>query len=115
MPNLAAAVAGYVDALQAAGIRASADTRDLNPPCVHVNPPEVRYRFGKGWDATWRAYVVAADTGPTESLAVVGELLESVQAALGGLVVSGRPAELLSLDGGPPLPAYELNWTDRIR
>lgn len=115
MPNLSAAVAGYVDTLVSAGVRASADTRDINPPCVHINPPEVAYRFGKGWDATWRAYVIAPDSGPAESLEVVGGLLEAVQAAMVGRVVTARPAELLTLDGGPPLPAYELNWTDRIR
>jgi hypothetical protein len=114
MPNLTSAVADYVDRLRAAGVRASADTRDINPPCVHINPPEVAYRFGKGWDATWRAYAIAPDSGPAESLEVVGELLENTQAALAGLVVTARPAELLTLDGGPPLPAYELNWTSRL-
>ncbi len=106
-------VGDMVALLTAAGVPATADGRNLNPPGVLVKPPALAYRFKGGWEATWTAYAAVGDLGHTDALGVMGELLEAVQAALGGAVKTARPADLFTEDGAQ-LPAYELTWTDRI-
>ena len=105
-----------VQLLTGAGIRATTDQRDLNPPCVLVTAPEITWRFGKGgWDARWLILAVVPDSGPNIVLANLDALVVSVQAALGGRVQNGRPVAARGLvDGSAPLPAYELTWTARI-
>lgn len=47
-----------VDTLTAGGVRATADPRNVNPPCVLVNPPDLRYDLACGATATWRLRLV---------------------------------------------------------
>lgn len=113
--DLAAAVQEVVDQLVAGGVRATVDQRDLNPPAVLVDAPAIAWRFGKGgWNATWTATVVVPDTGNAQALTDLSVLLEQVQAALGGIVAEGRPADLLTQDAGI-LPGYRLTWSTHIR
>lgn len=110
--DLAGAVAQVVEALTAGGVRAAADLRDLNPPGVLVRPPEVRWRFGKDrGGADWVLWAIVPDAGTSAALAGLGELLEKTQAALGGLVVAGRPIDVQAVDGAGTLPAYELTFS----
>lgn len=114
MVDLAGATQAVVDRLKAGGVAATADGRDLNPPAVRVNPPQLAYRFGKGgWDATWTAVAAVPDTGHTDALRALGELLEAAQAALSYAGVSARPVDVNLEDGGT-VPGYELTWTQRI-
>jgi hypothetical protein len=115
--DLAAAVAGVVDLLRGAGIRATSDLRDVNPPCVYVPPPVLSWRFGKGATATWTIAATVPNSGRDAALKNLGPLIESVTLTLaldGSPVTDGRPIDLTGLDGGAPLPAYELSFTTRI-
>lgn len=112
--DLKAATQAVVDTLTAGGVRATLDGRDANPPCVLVRPPTLTFRFGKGcWDAEWEAWAMVPDTGHSTSLTALGELVTAAQDALGGAVVTARPAEASTADGGT-VPTYTLTWTARI-
>lgn len=113
--NLDAAVAVIVDRLRAAGVRATADERDLNPPAVWVGPPLLAYRFGKdSWDAEYHLFAAVPNSGRDTSNRNLGALITAVQNALGGAVATGRPMDLTVPDGAAPLPAYDLTFTARI-
>ncbi|MET0996217.1 MAG: hypothetical protein ABWY20_20015 [Mycobacterium sp.] len=103
-----------VDRLRAAGIRATLDERDINPPAVWIKPPTLTFRFGKGWTATWTVQAVVPDTGRNVALAALGTLVEAVQAALGGAAQTALPIALLIPGGAAPLPGYELTFNERI-
>jgi len=112
--DIAAAAQDLLDRLDAAKIRASVDSRDLNPPCVQLRPPTLTFRFGKGWDATWEAWVMLPDAGQKQALAGFGPFLEEVQEALGYLAQTARPDTTALGDGGF-VPTYVLSFTTRIK
>lgn len=114
--DLAGAVADVVDRLKAAGIRATADPRDLNPPAVYVAPPELSFRFAKlTYDASWTLAAVVPNVGRKQALDLLGPLIESVLAVFPA-ITGGRAVDLTGgLDGGGPQPAYELTMTTRIQ
>jgi hypothetical protein len=114
--DVAAAVASVLGRLTAAGVRATADDRDLNPPCVFVAPPAVDWRFGRAdFDASFTAWCVTGAAGRPVDLAHLGELLTSVGIALDWAGVHADPADLLIPHQAAPLPAYRLTWTERVR
>ena len=113
--NVAGAVQQLVDRLTAAGIRATTDERDLNPPAVFVAPPILDWRFGRGdFDAAFTVFAVTGAAGRNIDLVNLGQLLDEVTAALGLAAVHAEPADLLVPQQAAPLPAYRLTWTDRI-
>lgn len=116
-PDVAAASAAIVARLAAAGIRASIDERDLNPPCVWVAPPTMSWRFARGtWDAEWLLTAVVPDTGRNVSTPALAALVVQVQDAMGWAGVTARPVALLVPGtGGTPLPGYEMSFTQRIK
>lgn len=115
MIDLYGATSELVAVLVAGGVAAAMDVRDLDLPGVLVPPPDLAYRFSKGCaDATWRIVAATGNVGREQALAQLGPLLAQVTAALGHVVVGGRPVDLQVADGGGPMPAYELTFTTRI-
>jgi len=114
MVDIAAAAQSIVTQLKAAGIRATIDERDINPPAVWVKPPIAAFRFGKGWDATWTLQAVVPDTGRNNSLAALGAMIDAVQAAMNWHAITANPVALLIPGGAAPLPAYEMTFSERI-
>ncbi len=115
--DLAAAVTGVVDRLRAAGIRATADERDLNPPGVYVAPPAVSYRFRHGdVTADWTIWCAVPNSGRDIALRNLSELVTAAVDALAadGAAVTAAPADLLVPELAAPLPAYTLRWSARI-
>jgi hypothetical protein len=111
--ELSAACHDQLQQLTRAGVRAVLDPRDVNPPCVLLMPPAVSYAF-RHWDATWTAYALATDAGPVPSLVQLSRLVADVQAALGGAVTTGEPADVTLPDGAGQVPAYALTWTSKL-
>jgi hypothetical protein len=107
------AVQAVVDRLRASGVRATQDGRDANPPCVLVRPPTLHYRFGKGWTGDMEAWAMVPATGQRVDLSALGGLLDDVQDALAGAVVTATPDEAATADGGT-VPIYRLTWTQKI-
>lgn len=113
--NVAAAAAQIVDMLVEAGISATVDQRDLNPPGVFVPLPTLAYRFHKGdVTATWRPVAAVANTGRSQVLTELSALLGAVQDALGGIAVTAVPVDLPTTAEAGELPGYELTFTTRI-
>jgi len=113
--DVAGAVQSVVDRLTAAGIRATLDERDINPPCVYVAPPTITFRFGRAdFTAAFTAWCVTGAAGRRADLSTLGDLLDAVGEALNWAGVSADPADLLIPHQAVPLPAYRVLWTERI-
>jgi hypothetical protein len=112
--DIAGAVTDVLERLAFGGVAACSDVRDLNPPGVLVYPPVIAWRFGRGAEATWRLVLAVGNVGAGPALEALSALIDEVQEALSGAVTAGRPVDLASLDGGAPLPAYEVVFTTRI-
>lgn len=115
MTALQSALDGIVARFIGAGVAATTDVRNLNPPGVVVALPTLRPRFGKrvcDIDAT--AYVVVLNAGHPGQLAelseYVGRVLESGIYAF----TRAEPYDLALPGGGDPSPAYRLEWTVTI-
>lgn len=112
--DLAQAVQAVIDKLEAHGVRAVADARDVNPPCVQVRAPVISYRFGKNcWEADFTAWSITGDAGTVDNLKAQSDLLGRIVWALDGVPVTARPDEALMPDGAL-LPIYVLTWSARI-
>jgi hypothetical protein len=113
--DLATEVAAVVDQLTAAGIRATADERDLNPPGVYVAPPTVAYRFRHGdVTADWTVWCAVPNSGRDVALRNLSQLVTATVDALAAVAVTAAPADLLVPELAAPLPAYTLRWSARI-
>jgi hypothetical protein len=113
--NLDAAAAVIVARLNDGGVRATVDERDINPPAVWVKPPQLSFRFGKGWTADWTLTACVPDTGRDVALGALGRLVTAVQETMNWAVVTGLPVSLIVPGGSAPLPAYELTFSERIQ
>jgi hypothetical protein len=115
--DLAAAVATVVDRLSAAGIRAVSDPRNVNPPCVYVPPPQVSWRFPKGYaDLVWAVVAVVPNSGRDPAIKNLGPLVGAAVDALSATPVTvGRPKDIFGTDGAAPMPGYELTFTTRYQ
>lgn len=101
----------YLSQLRAAGIRATDDPRDINPPAVLLRPPVLQFRFGRGCiGAEWTARLVLINAGTRQALQEALPLIEQIQDALQGAVITATPAEWDLPDGGGPTPGYQLTW-----
>lgn len=113
--DIAGAVQSVVDRLTAAGVRATLDERDVNPPCVFISPPAVEFRFGRrGFTATFTGWCVTGAAGRSVDLANLAELVDRAGEALQWAQVRADPADLLVPEQPVPLPAYRLTWSERF-
>jgi hypothetical protein len=112
MSNPAEQITAYVEALNAAGIPACIDYRDINPPAVQLRAPVMHFRFGRGCIAAdWTARLILLNSGQEEAIKQAFDLIPKIQDALGGAIVDARPQDYDLPDGGGPAPGYELTWT----
>ena len=116
MVDIAAATRAVVDRLTAAGIRATLDERDLNPPAVYVGPPVVAWRFhARDFAASFTCWCAVPNSGRDTSLVNLAALVTATVAALHAPVLTAEPADLTVPEQSAPLPAYRLTWTEHIR
>lgn len=116
--DLVTDILGTVDAviaaLEAGGVRATIDGRDLNPPAVLVRPPVLTYRYGKGYaDAEFSVWAVVPDTGMRASFQALGALLDEIQQSIGFIATTARPDSVTLVDGST-VNGYVLTWTQRV-
>jgi hypothetical protein len=107
------ATRAMVARLTAAGVPAALDERDLTPPGVLVQPPELTYRFGGCAEATWTLLAAVPNSGTGPALVALSDLVERARAALGGEITGAVPATVTTSDG-PPAPAYRLTLSTDI-
>lgn len=112
MTDPLAQISEYLTALTEQGIRAVDDPRDINPPCVLIRPPLLNFRFGRGCvGADWTARLILNNAGTRQAIQQAIPLIEQIQTALSGQIVTAVPVEYELSDGGGPIPGYELTWT----
>jgi hypothetical protein len=99
--------------LQAGGVRAVFDLRDLNPPAAIISPPTMHWRLMDGtWSADWTLWAVVPNSGSRNDLVNLDQLVEQIRTALKGEPVMATP-QTLAVDGqSDPLPGYVLTWTE---
>jgi hypothetical protein len=104
---------GYVTQLEAAGVRATIEPHDINPPAVLIRPPVLHYRFGRGCVAAdWQARLYLPDPGTEGALQIALPLLDQITLALEGAaaITEATPADFQLADGSIA-PGYQLSWS----
>ena len=115
-PNLMDAMTAVLEQLTAAGIRATLDITQLNPPGCLLLPPELDFRFNAGdFTASYTLVCTVGSSDRTRMIASLSDYLSEVLQALGDRPVTGRPVDVTLADASTVLPGYELRWTTRIR
>lgn len=112
MDDLAQATTQIVDALVAAGIEATADNRNLNPPAVYVAAPVVLYDRLAGYTLTYDLYAAVPNMGRLDALAQLGPLVAAVRDVWAG--DSAHPVDLIVPDQTDTLPAYRIPITVHV-
>ena len=115
-PILISAAQPIIQALLGAGLRVFDDPKDMNPPCVYYAPPTLRFSFRAGdYECDQTLLLCSGHTVKRIQYQELSDLMATVQEALGGRVVTARPADVWTADQSAVLAAYELTWTDLIR
>lgn len=104
-----------VDDLKVAGIRATLDERDVNPPCVFVTFDPSGGAFDRLVGSSWQAVVwlrcVAPNSGRKAAWRTLGPFVSRVRAVVP--TRSWFPQDLIPPDGGDPFPAVTLAYPIR--
>jgi hypothetical protein len=108
--TLASVMVQAIQAFTDAGVRATDDPRDANPPCAVVAWPTGEFLTGKGRvHLTMTAYLLVGDGGARNAMVAMSEVFGRVAGRLGS-VTTFAPAGFQIPGGGDPLPAYQLTW-----
>jgi len=102
-------LAQLVEDLSAAGVRATADQRTLNPPGALVALHAVAFTRLAGLDVEAVVYLVAPNAGTLDALAVLDNMIDPAALVTGADRFEAFP--LSNLDGGDPLPALRATIT----
>lgn len=115
-PTLAQGGLTYVRArelvaqLEAAGFRATADVRNVNPPCVLVLPP-TRERTGFcGWDVSWQLLALVPGPDNLDAWAALDVMVDDLAQLLP--ITAARPTGFSKTGAEPSIPAYQLEMTE---
>ena len=101
-----AGVTGVLDTLD--GAKVAAASRVSAGGAIHIRPPSLKFPTYHHTEATWTLLVVYGS--PTEQIASWTRLDEIIAAIAPSLDVT--VATPSSFEGKPPIPAYELTFTD---
>ena len=109
-PEFAGHLTGLADQLTAAGITASTDPRNLNPPCAWVSLDTLVFdRFGGDASGSAVVLLIAADAGMPTAADTLAGLLNRYLSTPGLPIPTTCAADTAALpSGGGPLPALRL-------
>jgi hypothetical protein len=111
--SLSKAVVDVLAVFAGAGVRATDDARDINPPCVYLVPPAGSLRFDRHRaEVTWTAYLVTGDAGARAATRALSDLVDHVAGTLPITTFERRALPVPG--GGDPLPAYEITWKSTV-
>lgn len=91
----------------AAGIRATIDPRDANPPCALITVEKIGSVIGGCNTVDALAYLIAPDTGMGTALDTLGDMLDRAATVPG--VADATPETITLPTSGSPLPALRLS------
>ena len=103
---LRAALDALVAQLDAAGVRATVDPRNVNPPCALVTVDRVDATLGGCPTVDALVLLVAPDVGMPAALDTLGDMLDRVATVPG--VSAALPDTFTGPAAGQPLPAFRL-------
>jgi hypothetical protein len=110
--DIHAAAAEVVTAFVDAGIRATLDPRDANPPCVIVREQTITPARLDGWEVVWQLDLIAGDPGLSAVSRGLSDLFADVTEVIP--IDSATRVDLL-LPGSPdPTPAYRVLVTTSV-
>ena len=108
--SVSSAAGDVLATFAAAGIPATDDPRDFNPPGLLLGAPTVSFRYGKGCaDLEWFGYLAAGNAGAGATLAALSGLVDRLDGT-GLAVLRAEPYDLALPGGGDPVPAYRLTF-----
>lgn len=111
MSGLIDTCAEMVTELVEAGIRATMDTRNLNPPCTVVTPPSIVLDSLAGGHATYVLYVVAPGPGNADAWRTIDAMAAEVAMVL---PIETIDPDQFGVDDTGALPAFRLSLTRSI-
>ena len=115
-PLILEAIGPVLTALQGAGLRVFEDPKDVNPPCIYLAPPTLRFRFNRAdYEIDFTLLLCSSNTTKSIQYQELSDLLMRAQAALGFPMVTARPADIWTADNTAVLAAYEMTWTDAVK
>ncbi|WP_330182821.1 hypothetical protein OHB26_03660 [Nocardia sp. NBC_01503] len=107
--DVAALLDIVVSQLRAAGIRASVDPRDLNPPCAWVAARTVAHDLlGGGGTVTADIYLIAPNIGVPQALKTLTGLLDQALTVIAPDADTSLSERVPLPSGGDPLPAFRI-------
>ena len=111
--SLATDTAAVLQVFLDAGLRATDDARDINPPCVYLMPPAGTFRFDRHRaDVTWTAYLVTGDAGARAATKALSDMVDKIAGKLPITTFDRRALNMPA--GGDPLPTYEFTWKSTV-
>lgn len=115
-PLILEAVAPVLTALQAAGLRVVEDPKDVNPPCIYLAPPTMRFRFNRAdYEVDFTLLLCSSNTVKRAQYEELSDMMMRAQDALGFPMVTARPADIWTADQTAILAAYEMTWTSAMK
>lgn len=111
MDSYARALAIAAD-LTAAGVRATADARNTNPPCVLVVPPHRDFDINYGYSAEWHLWVLAPGEGTADTWRALDSMLDVLTARFP--LESAEPGTQPPVGGITPLASYDCIFREPI-
>lgn len=111
--QVAPVMASLVEALNAAGVRASVDLGQVNPPAVWVVPESIDQWTGCAAQLQVALYAAVPDQGEAGAVSALDGLLGRLLDALDGLSLPYgtepiRAQRIATSNGGPELPAWRV-------
>ena len=95
-----------------AGLRVTADTRNINPPCALLTPPARLYDTMNGFTAEWHIWLLVPGSGTADSWIALDGMLTILESALS--LESADPAVLPVTTGLAPLPAMDCIYRENL-
>ena len=110
--NISDTWAWVIAALDAAGLRAVDDPRNVQPPCVLVDPPSVI--ANQSQTLVQLQFPISVIAPPPGNRDAMMWMLDAVDDVIGALPISNGDPGSYNL-GGTDLPSYNLTATIQIR
>lgn len=100
------------DKLTAAGVDVTTDPRGATPPCVLLAPPPLTFDLGCGATAAWSLWALAPGPANLDAWVALDDLLSAIRDAV---PVERSDFRMYSIAAdAPPLPAYQIQFTEGI-
>lgn len=107
--DIAAAAEDVVASLRSAGLRATVEPADVNPPAAWVTARTMAHDLlGGGGTVAIDVYLIAPDTGTAQALRTLSSLLDKALTVVDPDADTSLAEAVTLPGGGQPLPAFRV-------